>query len=134
MTRRRRFSAIYLCIAAGTLLLGVLVNLFIGSGSDDNIDPLLSFLLLLWLYFIWHLAAISIALLVSRVLDPRPRAVSFFAASATAVLLSIKWTVFGEDGVPFDEGIHLVVIYAVNLFFAASYYFWMVWVQSFDGR
>lgn len=111
----------YLLIAAASLFVGVVINLTIGNGSveHDFFNP--SFYLLLVMYSIFHIAALSITAILSTILPNRIRPTLYLSLSAIGFLVSVY--ILGPSKL---GGLHLFVIFWGSLVLVALDYAWRV--------
>lgn len=107
----------YIVIAFSTLLIGIAANWMIGDPFSEPVNPLASIYILALIYFVLHLAACALAILVSSFLDQPARSVVLIIASSAALILSLVFT----RGM---GGISIFIIYSASLVLISTYYFW----------
>jgi len=117
----------YPVIAFAALMAGIVINRASGQSFSGNVNPVLSFVFLLLIYSVLHLAAISTAAVIGRLLAPRPRSAVYLALSFAALAASV-WALL-----PGRSGVHLFVIFAASLALIATYYYWLVHARVPEG-
>lgn len=127
MTIGRNLGLMYPVIALAALMAGIVINRASGQSFSGNADPVLSLVFLLLIYAVLHLAAISAAAVIGRVLAPHPRSAVYLALSLAALVASV-WALL-----PGRSGVHLFVIFAASLALIAMYYFWLVHARMPEG-
>jgi hypothetical protein len=127
MTFGRNLGLMYPLIAFAALMAGIFINRASGQSFSGNVDPASSFIFLLLIYSVLHVAAISVAAVIGHLLAPHPRSTVYLVLSLAAFVASV-WVLL-----PGRNGVHLLVIFAGSLALIATYYFWLVHGRVQEG-